>query len=256
LMALGLPRPPHMDRKLASMASLAVSNIDNFVLPSLNLLSALVPKVSTFINAATLNRDLYGEQFRDGVSTSVRATPWNSRTSVEKFHSIVMPEDSKAISFKTAGGNMYQVTLSGETEDTSNGDGDDDNSQTQMLRNKHKKKGKGGKDEVTAKPLTYYRRFKIKTKPYRKKIASVIDSGQWQFLSFSFTIMALFLDLLRDATLHNSADPVVNSILLVSLIFFFVEMFLMCLAKYVCGWLLLLGCCCWHQYVHVFFSYM
>lgn len=213
-MSLELPRPPHMDRKLANMSGLAVSNIDNFVLPSLNLLSALVPKVSSMINAATLNRDLFGDKFRGGVGPGSKATPWNHRTSVEKFHSIVMPEDTK-MSFTK--GHNYQATVSGELEKEST-DGD---SQTNLLS-----KDKGGKNDGTL-----LRNFTVKTKPYRKKIASLIDSGQWQFMSFSFTILALFLDLLRDATLDPSSDSAVNSILLVSFIFFFVEMFLMSLAK-------------------------
>lgn len=213
LMSLELPRPPHMDRKLANMAGLAVSNIDNFVLPSLNLLSALVPKVSTMINAATLNRDLFGDKFRGGVGPGSK-TPWSHRTSVEKFHSIVMPEDTK-MSFH--GPTIHGSLDGGADKDSSDADAD---SQAKLLS-----KSKAKADH------TILRRLTSKLKPYRKRIASLIDSGQWQFMSFSFTILALFLDLLRDATLDPSSDGAVNSILLVSFVFFFVEMFLMSLAK-------------------------
>ena len=43
--SLGLECPPNMSRKLSSPEQLAINNLDNFVLPSLALLSSLLPRV-------------------------------------------------------------------------------------------------------------------------------------------------------------------------------------------------------------------
>ena len=42
---LGIPTPPHMNRRLATSNSLALNTIDNFVAPTLSLLSTFLPRV-------------------------------------------------------------------------------------------------------------------------------------------------------------------------------------------------------------------
>ena len=44
---LGIPTPPHMNRRLATSNSLALNTIDNFVAPTLSLLSTFLPRVRT-----------------------------------------------------------------------------------------------------------------------------------------------------------------------------------------------------------------
>jgi hypothetical protein len=51
--------PPHMKRLHASAPQLALSHLDNFVLPSPKLLGSLIPKVSDFTRTAVANHALF-----------------------------------------------------------------------------------------------------------------------------------------------------------------------------------------------------
>ena len=69
----GLPVPPHMDEALTApttgtaraSAFLAVSNLENFTLPSLALLSGVLPKISDWEATAMANRTKFKSMIHD-----------------------------------------------------------------------------------------------------------------------------------------------------------------------------------------------
>ena len=65
----------------------------------------------------------------------------------------------------------------------------------------------------------------------KRRVNALIEDNYWQALSFTFTIVALFLDPLRDAALDKASDPFVNLVIFVSLVFFVVEMVLLSFAQ-------------------------
>ena len=68
-------------------------------------------------------------------------------------------------------------------------------------------------------------------KRIQRQVNTFLSSGAWQATSFAFTIVALFLDPLRDASLDRDTDQSVNLIIFVSLVFFVVEMVLLSFAQ-------------------------
>jgi len=201
----GLPVPPHMNRNLATAPQLAISNLDNFVIPSLQLLASLMPKVLDWSKQAVANRGLFASAvvasgamaggdnapLLAGTDLSAQLSAGEggdaSSESVRRFFSIMMPEDLKMAA------RPRQTMLAGV--------------EAQRGGKISEIMGQVGDEAAReAKVLTPWQRWCLFLLPFQKELALTIEGGYWQFLSFSMTILALFLDQVRDAALPISAD--------------------------------------------------
>lgn len=215
---LGLAVPPHMERRRASSRApqLAIHHLDNFVLPSLQLLGSLMPQVSDFTKTAVANRALFEKAAAAAeaggpatVATGGSAMDGSPEAvSVARFQAVVMPEDELSSTAKKE---------KQQDEDGDNGDG-----------------GVGAAAAVAAAPddgACGKSACVAGLAVGRLELNFFIQGGAWQFLSFAMTVLALFLDQWRDAALPVSADLVVNVLLFASFLFFNLEMGLMSLGQ-------------------------
>eukprot|EP00613_Pedinella_sp_CCMP2098_P055393 CAMPEP_0171890030 /NCGR_PEP_ID=MMETSP0992-20121227/43952_1 /TAXON_ID=483369 /ORGANISM="non described non described, Strain CCMP2098" /LENGTH=899 /DNA_ID=CAMNT_0012517199 /DNA_START=93 /DNA_END=2792 /DNA_ORIENTATION=+ len=163
-----------MSRQSLNSSALTLTNLDNFVLPSLALLGGIMPRTIEFHKTALENRALFANLVKkserakeatglggEGRNSDGAGGKLKQAVPTDKFMGVVMPED------------------------------------TNIAKNEAIVCGRG------------------------------IESGYWQFISLSFTVMALFLDQVRDAYMARTADGVVNTLLFSALLFFVAEILLM-----------------------------